>query len=55
MSTKQVVLLIGVTTALALSLAWVVERAQVRAFMFELDQWWTEREDRGHAGNPPTD
>ena len=35
MSNRQLLLLIGATTVLALTLAWVIERAQVRAFVKE--------------------
>ena len=48
MTTKQLGLYIGVTVVLALTLAWVIERAQVRAFMSEFDVWW-ERKSSGRS------
>jgi hypothetical protein len=42
-TTKQLALYIGATVALALTLAWVIERAQVRAFMTEFDMWWERK------------
>jgi hypothetical protein len=46
MTTRQLLLIIGVTTALALTIAWLVERTQVRAFVREfeprLDRDWTQ-------------
>jgi heme A synthase len=40
MTNRQLALIIGVTTALALVLAWAIERTQVRRFVLEFDQWW---------------
>lgn len=48
MTTKQLSLYIGVTVVLALTLAWVIERAQVRAFMTDFDAWW-ERKSSGKS------
>lgn len=48
MTTKQLSLYIGITVVLALTLAWVIERAQVRAFMSEFDSWW-ERKSSGKS------
>lgn len=40
MTSKQLGLYIATTVILALVLAWVIEKAQLRAFMSEFDQWW---------------
>jgi hypothetical protein len=40
MSTKQILLIIAVTSALALALAMIIERTQVRNFMAEFEDWW---------------
>lgn len=40
MTTKQLGIYIAITVLLALTLAWVIEKAQLRAFMTEFDQWW---------------
>lgn len=43
MSNKQLLVGIGVTVVLALTLAWVIEQAQVRRFLFEFDKWYDGR------------
>jgi hypothetical protein len=43
MSNKQLLMVIAVTATLSLVLAWVIERAQVRSFLAEFDQWWDEK------------
>lgn len=48
MSHKQLAAMIGITVALALVLAWVIEQAQVRRFLVEFDQWY-ERRFSGNA------
>lgn len=48
MTTKQLAMYIGITVVLALTLAWVIEKAQVRAFMEEFDTWW-ERKSSGKS------
>lgn len=40
MSSKQMALIIGATVVLALVLAWTIEKAQVRQFLLEFDQWY---------------
>jgi hypothetical protein len=39
-STRQLLLLMFVTTGLALTLALVIEQAQVKRFRVELADWW---------------
>lgn len=46
--------MIVLVTFLSLTLAWVIERAQVRAFMGDFDRWWEERTGDGATG-PGTD
>jgi hypothetical protein len=53
-SNRQLIILIGAVTLLALSLAWAIERTQVRTFVAEFDQWW-EAKNGGNAPAPPTD
>lgn len=43
MSNKQLFVVIGATVVLALTLAWVIEQAQVRRFLFEFDKWYEEK------------
>jgi ABC-type Fe3+ transport system permease subunit len=43
-TTKQIALIIVGTTILALALAWLIERTQVRAFMREFEEWYGPRE-----------
>ena len=52
MSQRQLMIIIGATTALALTLAWLVERAQVRRFMGEFQVW---AEKMGMGGDHGTD
>ena len=40
MTTKQLLVVIAVTSGLALMLAWVIERTQIANFMVEFDEWW---------------
>lgn len=54
MSTKQLLLMVTVTAALALTLAWVIERTQIRNFMVEFDEWWEVKQD-GKQRRKPTD
>jgi hypothetical protein len=44
MSSKQLALFIGITVVLALALAWTIEQAQIRRFLFEFDNWWEEKQ-----------
>ena len=48
MNNKQLILLIVITTGLALTLAWIIERTQIRNFRAELDAWG--KENSGDAG-----
>lgn len=43
MTNRQLALLIVLVTVLALTLAWTIERTQVRRFVMEFDQWWEEK------------
>lgn len=43
MSNKQLGIFIAGTVVLALVLAWTIERAQVRRFLVEFDQWYDRR------------
>jgi hypothetical protein len=43
MSNKQLILIIAITVTLSLVLAWTIEKAQVRRFIVEFDQWWEEK------------
>jgi hypothetical protein len=47
------IVIVGATTALALGLAWLIERAQVRAMMREFEEWWRVRNEQ--ATEPPAD
>lgn len=47
MSGKQLAVIIIATTALALTLAWVIERTQVRQFMGEFENWWETKSGSG--------
>lgn len=51
MSNRQLIILIGAVTLLALTLAWTIERTQVRRFALEFDQWWEAK----NGGGAPTD
>lgn len=46
MTPKQLVIIIGVTVVLSLVLAWTIEKAQIRRFMLEFDEWH-ERKNSG--------
>lgn len=48
MSNRQLLLVIMAVTLLSLTLAWVVERTQVRTFIGEFDQWWEAK--NGNTG-----
>jgi hypothetical protein len=48
-SNRQLILVIGAVTILALTLAWIIERTQIQRFREEFDEWWTER----NGGKPP--
>ena len=50
MSSKQLILLIAATTVLALTLAWVIERTQIRNFRAELDAWGQENSGKSDSG-----
>lgn len=39
MNNRQLILIIGATTLLALTLAWIIERTQIRNFRAELDRY----------------
>lgn len=52
MSNRQVLLMIVLVTFLSLTLAWVIERAQVRAFMGDFDKWWEARTSDGTSPDP---
>lgn len=43
MSTRQLLVMICVSTALALILAWIIEETQVRRFKTEFAEWWEEQ------------
>ena len=49
MSGKQLGIIIAVTVVLALSLAWVIERQQVRLFTAEFDRWWDSKYEEGEG------
>ena len=53
MSTKQLLIVVALTAVLSLTLAWVIERTQVRAFMTEFDDWWEERSGHNEQQRPP--
>lgn len=40
MNNKQLGIYIGITVILALTLAWIIEQAQIRRFLFEFDEWY---------------
>jgi len=53
MTTKQLLLVVCVTSALALALAMIIEKTQVRNFMAEFEQWWEVKNGAG-AERPDT-
>lgn len=53
MTTKQLLVMVAVTASLALVIAWLIERTQVRAFMAEFDQWWEEKYAGQSKPKPP--
>lgn len=54
MSNRQLIILIGAVTALALTLAWLIERTQVARFVTEFDAWWEEK-NSGSTPRPPAE
>lgn len=42
MNTRQLAIMIAAVTVLSLTLAWVIERAQIRNFMSAFEQWWRD-------------
>lgn len=48
MSNRQLLLVIGAVTILSLTLAWIIERTQVRQFVAEFDHWWDAK--NGNTG-----
>ena len=54
MTNRQLLILIGVCTVLALTLAWMIERTQVARFVDEFDKWWEEK-NSGSIQPPPSE
>jgi hypothetical protein len=48
---RQLVTLIVAVTVLSLTLAWIVERTQVRQFVAEFDTWWEAKNGGTGTGN----
>lgn len=50
MTAKQLALIVGVTTVLALALAWFLESSQMKRFVAEFDNWWEEKNREPRPG-----